>query len=348
MIIKAKELAQRLNVSPATISLVLNNKPGISDHLRNSLLQRIKDLGCEEMLSNCAPAHSPPPSSRLGIAYLIYTDSEENSEKFAFYPAVLEGAEMEARENSYNFLVYHITPGEGDLKNLLENANVVGAVAQVKCITEEILVDLSVLDIPYVFIDAYRPDLAVSCVCVNNEQGIYSAVRYLKEMGHREIGYISTGNASDMAIERRRHFHLSLREYGLGDNRKNYYIAAEHNTELLPALCRAFQDSPPKVTAFLAENDVLAWQAILALKRCGYRIPEDISIIGFDDRSVCLLTEPNLTTVRNYRHLMGQQSITMIQNKLYLKKLNMTEASIKYELPTELIIRDSVRKIDSI
>ena len=346
MIMKAKELAQKLNVSPATISLVLNNKPGISDHLRHSLIQQIKDLGCEEMLCNYTPVYSHAPTSRQGIAYLIYTDSEESSDKFAFYPEVLEGAEIEARENEYNFLVFHVTPGTGNITQLISNANVIGAVVQAKHISHEILEHLSSLDIPYVFIDAYRPDIAASCVCVNNEQGIYSAVRYLKELGHENLGYISTGYESDTAVERRRNFHLALREYGLEDNRRNYYSAISNPGESLSsALCRKFTESPPEVTAFLAENDVVAWQTIEALKHCGYKIPEDISIIGFDDRSVCTLTLPNLTTVKNFRNLMGRQAISMVKNKLRMKKLYMEDSPIKYELPTKLIIRDSVRDL---
>ena len=110
---KAKDLAKKLGVSPATISLVLNNKPGISDSLRHSLLKRIREMGCEDMLSPAVPqaAAAPRQEERAHpvIVYLIYTSSDENNDRFAFYPAVLEGAEMEARTNHYNLVVLHMS-----------------------------------------------------------------------------------------------------------------------------------------------------------------------------------------------------------------------------------------------
>ena len=136
---KAKELAKKLGVSPATISLVLNNKPGISDSLRHSLLEKIQELGCESMCcEGCLPSNKKEeeapgaPAARQAIAYLIYTSSDEADDRFAFYPAVLEGAEMEARENGYNLLVLHMScQGNANLRRLLQNGDTMGAIIQI-------------------------------------------------------------------------------------------------------------------------------------------------------------------------------------------------------------------------
>ncbi|WP_099203819.1 LacI family DNA-binding transcriptional regulator [Scatolibacter rhodanostii] len=349
---KAKDLAHKLNVSPATISLVLNNKPGISDTLRSSLIEKIKDLGCEDMLVSSdiptiKPATIPSSSRRPGIAYLIYTASEENSDRFAFYPAVLEGAEMEARDIGCNLLVLHVScDGNPHLSTLLKDAGAIGVIIQADHISEAVLQDLSMFQLPYVFIDAYRPDERVSSVCINNEQGIYCAVRYLKDMGHHNLGYISSGKESDSSIERRRSFHQALREYGLDDNRSNYYFADGEHSGAVENLRRQWKSKSHLPSAFITENDMVAWRAMTALTKCGYRVPDDVSIIGFDDRAICTMTEPKLTSIRNFRHLMGRQAVTMIQNKLELaQKLNILDAPIKLEMPTELITRESVKKI---
>ena len=82
-----------------------------------------------------------------------------------------------------------------------------------------------------------------------------------------------------------------------------------------------------------------------ALQREGLKIPQDISIIGFDDRSICTMVEPNLTSVRNYRHLMGRECVAMLRNLQRNKKLGFHIPSLKLELPTALIPRDSVRDL---
>lgn len=347
---KAKELAKILKVSPATISLVLNNKPGISDSLRHSLIEKIKELGYEDMLySSTASAGknmTQNTGNRPSIAYLIYTASEENSERFAFYPAVLEGAEMEARDNNYTLLVLHVScEGNAYLPSLLENAGAVGAIIQAKNANDCIMRDIKNLNIPCVFIDVYKPGVRISSVCVNNEQGIYSAVSYLKELGHTDIGYISSGQESDSSVERRKNFHQALREFKLPDKKDNYYSAGGQNADAYENLSAVWKDKKELPTAFMVENDLLAWRAIKALGRCGFKVPDDVSIIGFDDRSICTMTEPNLTTVKNFRNLMGREAVIMIQNKIRMKSIGVGDMPIKYELPTELIIRDSVKSL---
>lgn len=353
---KAKDLAKQLGVSPATISLVLNNKPGISNALRHSLLEKIRELGCGGMLENAYAAPSGEEDAdiqtvcrpRPAIAYLIYTDCDEKSERFAFYPAVLEGAEMEARESCFNFVVLHMSrEGNSNLRSLLDySGEVAGLIIQAKKITDTILSDLKPLGLPYVFIDAYRPDIGVSSVSVNNEQGIFSAVRYLKEMGHRKIGYVSTGTEGDSHVERRRCFHQALWEYSLEDNRDYYYTFQDSNSLSCNELCAVWRDKTILPTALMAENDHVAWRLLKLLECCGLRVPEDISLVGFDDRSICTMMEPNLTTVKNSRHLMGRECVLLLKNMIRLQKLGVPNITLKLELPTELIIRDSVKKLD--
>lgn len=347
---KAKDLAKKLGVSPATISLVLNNKPGVSDSLRHSLIEKIQEMGCDNML--CVPTvdlagknEEAANSSRPVVAYLIYTSCDEHNDRFAFYPAVLEGAEMEARDHNYNLVVFHMNcEGNSSLPDLIQRTgNVIGAIVQTVHITENIINDIKVLDIPCVFVDCYRPDKRVSCVCVNNEQGIFSAVKYLKSRGHRNLGYVSRGGDKTWQKERRQFFHQALVEYGLQDHPENYFVAGiDEDFYNFQSLAKVFSQAPCLPSAFIAENDRQAWRTVQALKSIGRKVPEEISVIGFDDRSLCTMVEPNLTSIKNYRHLMGRECILMLQNLKRLKRLGVKNPCLKYELPTELIERDSV------
>ena len=352
---KAKELGKKLGVSPATITLVLNNKPGISDSLRHSLLEKIQELGCESMCcEGCLPSSqkeepgAQAPHSRKSIAYLIYTSSDEADDRFAFYPAVLEGAEMEAREYGYNLLVLHMScQGIAHLRRLLQSGgDAMGAIIQTSNVAEAILDDIRSLDIPCVLVDSYRPDVRVSSVSINNEQGIYSAVRYLKEKGHREIGYVYSGWDHDSQLERRRCFHQALLTYELPDRREYYFQAGASEDIYDPDRLENLLKAAPKLpTALMAENDRQEWRTIKALERCGYRVPEDVSVIGFDNRTICTMVEPNITSFKNYRHLMGRECVTMLQNLHRLRKLGFQNPCLKLELPTELVERGSVRDL---
>lgn len=352
MVTKAKELAKMLGVSQATVSLVLNNKPGISDSLRHSLIEKIKELGYEEMLrtGNINPRKGYVQSSsapKPAIAYLIYTESAELSDRFAFYPAVLEGAEMESRDKNFTLLIYHMCcGGTCTPTSLLKDSNVIGVIVQSYRVTDEIVKELDALGLPSVFIDAYNPYTRQSSVSVNNEQGIYAAIDHLAKMGHTKIGYISSGNESDSSLERRKSFHQALLEFGLDDVKSNYYSSRGDNEDAFLNLKKVWHETPPEVTALVCENDLIAWRAMKALNRLGYNVPDDISLIGFDDRSICLMTEPPLTSVKNYRHLMGREAVMMIQNQIRLRSVGLPFSPLKLELPTELVVRESVKKLN--
>ena len=98
MAIKSKELAGLLGVSAATMSLVLNHKPGISDELRNSLLERIREMGYGYMIREEEQAERTEPASGSTIAYLVLSEYHDDVEEAAFFPKVIEGAEREARK----------------------------------------------------------------------------------------------------------------------------------------------------------------------------------------------------------------------------------------------------------
>ena len=187
---KAKDLAKKLGVSPATISLVLNNKPGISDSLRQSLLKKIRELDCESMMcESCregeAPAIASAESGCKSIAFLSYLDCDDEEDDFSFFPGILEGAEAEARDNHLNLVVFHMKcqNGTSPAELFRRSGSIVGAVVQTHRITEEILREIQEIEVPAVFIDVYDPALPVNSVRVDNRQSMYNIVSYLKSCG---------------------------------------------------------------------------------------------------------------------------------------------------------------------
>ena len=97
---------------------------------------------------------------------------------------------------------------------------------------------------------------------------------------------------------------------------------------------------PP--TALLVEHDVLAIPVYRALKSAGYRVPEDVSVIGFDGRSICSIMEPTLTTMRIPRRLLGRSLIMLLHNKIDMKARSMEDIPVRLEINAELVEMESV------
>lgn len=351
MSIKSKDLAKLLGVSTATISLVLNNKPGISPSLRKKLTDQITELGYGEMLAAQNETSDQSASSDMKkhtIIYAIYSAKEDNADSAAFYPAVLEGTEMQARDEGYNIQVVHL----GDctsckLKNCINPDESFGIIAQVEFVTDRIFRDLHETRLPFILVDCYNYSRNISSVCVNNEDGIFQAVKYLKQYGHTNIGYIASGSDTDSFLERRRCYHQALREFKLEDRTEFRFFASGSDCESCHSLVNQWRNMAELPTALIVENDILAAQAIKAIKKIGLKVPEDISIVGFDDRSVARLTDPALTTIRVQRHLMGRQSVILLQNLIKMIETGFHGVPYRMSVGVTLIERESVAKPDA-
>lgn len=350
---KAKELAKKLGVSPATISLVLNNKPGISDSLRESLLKEIQALGCEDMMCrSCrageAPGTSPENTRRKTIVYLSYLGCEEWADQDSFYPGVLEGAESEARYRNYDFSVFHMLCQKAPLSQLLSHCGeILGFIVQGECVTPQILNDLQGVNAPSVFMDNYDPRQKVSSVRVDNFEAMHTIVSYLKEKGHQNIGYVRSGWECSWQRNRFCAYRTALELMDL-DYDPSFFFLAGTGDDLweFQRLATAFSQAEKLPTALVCENDRQAVRAMNALRQIGLRVPEDISVVGFDDSAFSSAVCPKLTTVRNSSQLMGRECVMLLENLYRLKELGLSVPKIKYDLPAILVERDSVRDLN--
>lgn len=361
---KAKDLAKKLGVSPATISLVLNNKPGISDSLRKSLLEKIQELGHEEMLcQSCregaepsAPKPTPQQPAKEGcacqvIAYLIYQDRvywEDMNDPYRFFSGVMEGVESEAWENDCCVVMVHMNRHKNAslAEQLRRMGNVIGIIVHPCNFTERVKSDMQAVGLPYVFMDAFTlPEWEPSSVCISNRMGMYQAVGHLYQKGHRKIGYIYSGWESHVETDRRNWFLQAMKKYGL-EVQENFLFHAGTGSELFEydRLAKLFTKTGTLPTGIICENDRQAWRAIRALNQIGKRVPEDVSIIGFDDQPICTMSQPYITTIHNSPQLMGRECVIMLNNLIRLRQLGEPEPWLRYELPATLVERDSVRE----
>lgn len=330
--IRAKELAAMLGVSAATVSLVLNDKPGICETTRRELRRRITEMGYGYMLCTPEPGEAPAEPGR--IAFVIYPLCKQCGDISSFYSLVMEGASAYLQEHGYEMLVYHVKPECGCPLESLADKQVKGLIVQKPCLEEEDIQRLKALQIPFVMLDTYYMDEEVSSVSVNNEQGIYKLIRHLCSQGHSRIGYISGGADRATFEERKRYYHMVLQRLELPDE-----PAWSVSLEELGSLQQALQ-APQGPTAFLADNDMVAWKAIQQLQALGCRVPQQIAVAGYEDHAVSTLGKPSITTVHVPDSALGREAARALLNRICSSAAE-PDIPVKVELGVQLVVRES-------
>lgn len=336
---KAKDLAKLLGVSASTVSVVLNNKPGISDSLRASLEEKIRELGYGYMLTSPGSAVRSGGNSQPVIAYLSYIDYECEPDDVAFFPGVINGAETEARRKGCGLVVLNMQCEGSSLPELLRQTrgNVIGAILETHKITEKILADTASVDVPCVFMDSFDPSLPVSSVNVDNRQSMAQIVGLLYEHGHRKIGSVFGDYWASYVMDRHFCYRRALAERGL-EYRQEFDLVFPRDTGRFQELFSR-EDHP---TALVTQGDGFAVWAINALRDMGLRVPEDVSVVGFDNTRICTMVRPNLTSVRNSSQLMGRSCVQLLFVLNELRAEGEEHPQLKISLPTQLVQRDSV------
>jgi len=189
---------------------------------------------------------------------------------------------------------------------------------------------------PFVLIDHQGNSDPCPAVGATNWQGAYNATEYLIKLGHKRIGFITGSMDLGAAIDRLEGYRSALRVYHIPEDPKLVYEGTFFQPDGYAGASTLLDIKDPP-TAIFASNDSMAMGAMDAVRTRGLRIPEDISILGFDDVPQSALVRPALTTVRQPLEQMGRVATQMLLDMLKkpVEKIN------RIELPTELIIRGS-------
>ena len=336
--INMKDIAKKAGVSTATVSYIINKRTDqvITPQTIQKVEDAIEDLGYVPNLG--ARALASRHTKLLGL--LIPQTEEKKKLMFSnsFYGEFLSSFEYEARKRGYNILISGTDVDESyfDIarKRSLDGIVIVGVE------DEADIVGLKKNGIPTVLVDSYGMDKELSSVTIDDRNGGFVATEYLISMGHRTIG-LATGYLTKDGVntERLKGYEDALAKYGLELEGKYIYsgtVSYEYGFEL--GLELAQNPNPP--SAIFATADILAFGLIKGLKQGGLLVPDDISLVGFDDGFLASNTDPALSTVRqdveNKANIAAQLVIDTIENQ---------EEHSSIVLPVSLVERDSVRKI---
>lgn len=321
------DVARLAGVSRSTVSFVLNNTPGIkiSEETRKRVLEAVKILDYKPN----AIARSLAKQKTEAIAFFVLDIANP------VFPNMARGIEDVARHNGYTLLLCN-TDGKSlrelrYMNMMLErrvDGIIVGALSN-----EEVSRIAQKKNLPLVILE--HPRLSEhDVVYADNVKGSYDAVTHLIELGHKRIAHITINPESIIVQERIEGYKKALQDAGIpfdSDLLKIFYDKVEEEI----AINELFSlPNPP--TAIFAFSDFMAIQIMKILIKRGYKVPRDVSIIGFDD-TLASLTIPALTTVSQPFYEMGAKAAEILIERI--KNPNLPIQHIK--LPTKLIIRES-------
>lgn len=337
MSLKAKDIAKMLGVSTATVSLVLNNKPGVGEQKRQEIIEKIRELGCEHLLKGM-------PSTNGNIGFVVYKATGKIIDESPFFTYILEGINKKVTESGYNLSFVYMdrqTPlemQEAQLRSVDCKGFIIFGV-EMQRDDLQVFIDTG---LPFVVLDNSFQDSDVDSVSINNSQGISKAMQYAYDMGHRNIGYIFCKERITSFDERYRAYKRWLNYLELPFKEENVCYVGYSEMEVRMGIKEYLKKTKDLPTIFLAENDFLACYAIQGMQESGYKVPDDFSVIGFDDRPICQIMVPAVTTVNVPKNAFGGNAVV----QLMLKMKEPRDYSIKMEIGTKLVVRDSVKKID--
>ncbi|HEY8890838.1 MAG TPA: LacI family DNA-binding transcriptional regulator [Clostridium sp.] len=335
-----RHIAIVAGVSPGTVSNALNDKKGVSEEKKQLIIKVAKDMG---YIKNS----SKKDKTQKIIKLIVYKKHGYIVSDTPFFSTLIEGIELQCKDQGYELLISHIFHGDYLAKEINDNfrvSNISGIIILATEMKPEDLIFLKNLDIPIVVIDNYFNNLDFDYVTINNIRGAYKAVTYLAENGHKNIGHLQSSIPINNFLERTQGYKNALKDYGLIEN-TNFSIKLEPTLEgsYKEMKCILQNDNIELPTAFFADNDIIAFGAIKALKENGIKLPKDISIVGFDDMPFGKISSPRLTTVKVHKSYIGKVAVNRLMEKIK-ETGNFNE---KIEINTELVIRSSVSKFEN-
>lgn len=331
--ITIKDIAKLANVSQSTVSKALNDRPDVSESTKKKILELVK----QHNFHPNAFGKGLKKRTTENIGAIFCRDLQPLSGN-PFYSRVLEGIEAEAVINNYN-LILHLIPqnGQHNLPKMVREHQVEGLILG-GVFKEEFINSIIENNIPIVLVD---PKISIddcSQVLIDNEHGAFMATQHLINFGHERIGFIS-GDLERLSFKQRYDGYIKALKYNKIAVDKNLIKTSglEKGYEHVKALL-TMEEKP---TAIFAANDINAIYGYQAIGDLNLKVPDDISIVGFDDIELSRMSTPPLTTIRVYKEELGSIAVRTLLRTIN----NEIENPITTVVPVRLIERESVKRL---
>jgi DNA-binding LacI/PurR family transcriptional regulator len=323
------EVAKRARVSTATVSRTINRTGTVRPDTAERVWRVVRKFGYHPNTNARALV-----SGRTHLLGLIISDIAN-----PFFPELVKSFEEIALRNGFEVLVantgYNIDRMAHSVRRMLER-KVDGVAVITSEMEKELIAQMEARQIPMVFLDTGKVRDRISNIKVHYGQGIREAMDHLFQLGHERIAFISGPLELRSARTRRMSFLKWLRRYrllqdeGLTESGNHKIDGGELAMQRLLSLAH-------RPTAVLASNDLTAIGALRAIYNAKLQVPDDISVIGFDDIDFSQFTQPPLTTIRLSRAKLAEKAFDALTNVISGKSKKGRE----YDLETHLVVRSS-------
>jgi LacI family transcriptional regulator len=364
--VNVTDVAKRAAVSPGTVSRVLNNNPNVEINLRLRVMEAVNQLGyvyrqrkttqsvevaesteeasleATDRNNNSKPSRAKPSIREVTFCFRAgispqYTPDVGNT----YFPLVLQGAEMECRASGLH-LRYRIIEDSAD-ELLVARAALLASKAEalllVNFVDRTLVNGLLELNLPAVLVDHYFPDLPLDAVSSDSFYGGLQVVQHLIVRGHRRIAFVN-GLPHYTVIRRFDGYREALAQAGIAYN-PAYLLPGDLDLEAGIRAADQFVEQHLDCTAVFCANDNMALGFIQGLAKHNLRVPDDISVVGFDDVDVAKLVAPPLTTVQANASMLGHIAIRKLLDRVAAPTLSYTQTLVR----VALVERESVRSI---
>lgn len=348
--VSVRDVAREAGVSPATVSYILNDTPGLSftPETRQRVLAAAEKL---HYVANQAAktlgsgrAEGIVQSKLIGVV-IPQTENKRKESHIMFgnpfYGTFLSAVELEARRAGYQLILSGTNPGQSYID--IAKSRTLDGVIILGAYPSDDEAEYKKYKIPAVLVDCYGSgDSFFYSVRTDDRLGGYLATKYLIEQGHHRIAIV-TGElkAHGVNSERYQGYLDALCEAGLTPAHDDVFeglVGYDHGLEVAEELARTRRD----ITALFASADITAIGLINGLHAAGLRVPEDVSVIGFDDVEYAKMCYPGLTTMRQNIMEKGRQAARLMIEAVQDHSLPREERII----PMELIERGTVKRVD--
>lgn len=334
-----KDVAKRAGVSYTTVSKVLNNYDEISEETKKRVLEVIEEM---DFIPKQNARELNERKRRKTLAF-IFTGLERGNRKDTVAMDIMWGLFRYSQDHHYELVFYPITQEIQRTKSYLQfcrENNIAGAILLGQESDDKYFVDLVNSEMPCVVIDVLAQDEKVSSLSIDNEQAAREAVNCLIDNGHTKIAIVNGRQKSMCAILRQVGYQNALQQHGI-ELCPDYILDGDFSELVSYQQTLKLLQEHPEVTAFFCSSDIMAYGVYRAAKELGLRIPEELSVIGFDDNPFAGAMTPPLTTIRQDFFVFGYTAADLLVELTQNPETRGTHTYLDYEL----VVRQSVGNI---
>jgi LacI family transcriptional regulator len=335
-----KQIAKHCGVSHTTVSMVINNSPRISPETREKVLVAIKKFNYHPHAAARSLVMSR--TNTIGLVGTMFASP--------YYNDIIHGIEMECRHLGLDIKIYNAEQTGADFSEAYDkifgerSCDVIITISMP--MNDEVVDRFQKEDMALVMLqpvlEAGKASDKVPTIFIDDKKGIYKAVSYLINVGHKRIGLLNGPTTLMTCRDRQEAYLQALKDHGLPSTDEFVATCNLPDPFVFEAgyvAANELYDKNPQITAVCCVSDPMALGAIKFYRQKGISVPDDMSVIGYDDTYIARLTDPALTTLHQPLFEMGKQAVTMAHAIVN----NLPIQSIHKSFETELVVRESVK-----